>query len=88
MRRIWKFFKMMQGGFNYRYVGELPAEYPLPGTEFYYNGEVGKIEFYCVHVYPDGERADLRPVVSYKGRNDLVYSLEMIFPDIKLNAII
>lgn len=85
MRRLIKFFQMMQGGFNYRYVGDLPADYPIPGTEFYYNGEPGYIRFYCVHVYPDGERADLRPVIFYKGRTDLIYDLKTIFPDLKVD---
>lgn len=86
MKRLWKFFQMMHGGFNYRYAGDLPTNYPIPGTEFYYNGEVGYIRFYCLHIYPDGERADLRPVVFYKGRGDLVYTLDMIFPDLKVDV--
>jgi len=85
VKRLIRLFRMMTGGLHFRYVGDLPTNYPLPGTEFFYRGEYGHIMFYCIHVRMNGEEAELMPVVSWKGREDLVKSLETIFSEIKIN---
>lgn len=88
MRRLIRFLLGRYDGFGFRYEGDLPCDYPAPGSEFYYNGKRGTINFYCVYIDSDGERAELLPVVYYAGRDDLVYTLDMIRPDLKVNVVV
>ena len=88
MRRLISRLINWDRNFIYRYVGDLPANYPAPGSEFMYRGNVGYIQYYCLHILRDGNSAELMPVVSYNGREDLVYPLDKIYPGLKVNVVV
>lgn len=88
MRRILRFLFGHYNGFGFRYTGDLPAGYPAPGSEFVYKGEIGYINFYCLYIKADGNSAELYPVVSYGGREDLCYPLDKIYPGLKVNVVV
>jgi len=62
---------------HYTYVGSLPEGYPLPGSEFMYNGKVGYIQYYVVVIHDMNETAEIWAVVFFDGM-DLIYSPKQI----------